>query len=117
MNVRDLRKDEWEVLLALLAHLAEADDRIDPAEVLEVHGIADEIGAEDVMSALMRARAAVRTRQDLLDAAARVDRDEARELMRTLLFDLAQADGDRSPAEREILDAVTRVWARASAAD
>lgn len=117
MNVKDLLPDEWEVLLALLAHLAEADDHIDPAEVLEVHGLADEIGATDVMNALMRARAVVRTRQELLDAAARVQRDEARELMRTVLFDLAQADGDRSAAEREILDAVTRVWARASAQD
>ena len=116
VNLTDLERGEWEVLLALLAHLAEADEHIDPAEVLELHGIADELGVDDVMNQLMRARGAVRTREDLLAAAATVTRVEARELMRTLLFDLAQADGDRSDAERDLLDDVTRVWARGTAA-
>ena len=116
MNVKDLRADERDVLFALLAHLAEADERIDPAEVIEVHGIADEIGVDHVMTTLMRARAAVRTTEDLLAAAARVQRPEARELIRTLLFDLAQADGERSAAERELLAAVLGVWGQAGGA-
>ncbi len=116
MNVHELDPAEWKVLLALLAHLAEADERIDPAEVLELHGLADEFGERDVMGELQRARAATRTRDDLLALASTVQRDEARELMRTLLFDLAQADGDRSDAERDLLDDVTRVWARGTAA-
>lgn len=111
MNVRDLEPAEWEVLLAMLGHLAEADARIDPGEVLEVQGLAEEFGEEDVMSRIMRARAQVQTRDDLLAAAKGVTRPAARELMRTILMDLAQADGERSDAERALLDDITRVWA------
>jgi uncharacterized tellurite resistance protein B-like protein len=111
VNLTDLERGEWEVLLALLAHLAEADEHIDPAEVLELHGIADELGVDDGMNQLMRARGAVRTREDLLAAAATVTRVEARELMRTLLFDLAQSDGERSGEERALLEDIAQVWA------
>jgi uncharacterized tellurite resistance protein B-like protein len=113
MEVRELERPEWEVLLALLAHLAEADSRIDASEVLELHGIADELGIEDVMSQLMRARGALVTRPELMAAAATVTRPEARELMRTLLMDLAQADGERSGEERALLDELAAVWAPA----
>lgn len=112
MNVRDLTPAEWEVLLAMVGHLAEADERIDAGEILELQGLADEFGEEDVMGRVMRARAAVRTRADLLAAAATVSRREVRELMRTLLMDLAQADGERSEAEQALLADITRVWAR-----
>ena len=111
MDVRDLDGTERDVLLALLAHMAEADDHIDPAEVLELHALAEEMGVDDLQGDMMRARAVIRTREDLREAAAKVQRTEARELIRTILMDLAQADGERSGDELDILDDLTKVWA------
>lgn len=110
MDVRDLDGTERDVLMALLAHMTEADDHIDPAEVLELHALAEEMGIEDLQGDMMRARAVVQTREDRRRAAARVDRVEARELIRTILMDLAQADGERSDDELAILVELSEVW-------
>lgn len=110
MQVQELNDIERDVFLALLAHLAEADARIDPGEVLEIDALAEEMGITDMRERLMRARGATPTRDDLLAALGRVQRPDARELIRTVLFDLAQADGERSESETELLDALTRAW-------
>jgi hypothetical protein len=110
VQVQELNDTEREVFLALLAHLAEADDRIDPGEVLEIDALAEEMGIDDVRERLMRARGATPTRADLLAAVSKVERRDARELIRTVLFDLAQSDGERSAAETEILEALTEAW-------
>lgn len=110
MQVQELNDTEREVLLALLAHIAEADERIDPSEVLEIDALAEEMGIADMRERLMRARGATPTRDDLLAAIRKVQRHDARELIRTILFDLAQSDGERSAAEHEILQALTEVW-------
>lgn len=112
MQVQELNDIEREVLLALLAHLAEADARIDPGEVLEIDALAEEMGITNIRERLMRARGATQTRQDLLAALQKVTRPDARDLIRTVLSDLAQSDGERTPAETELLDAVAGVWAR-----
>ena len=54
MQVQELNDSEREVLLALLAHLAEADARIDPGEVLEIDAIAEELGIENVRARIRR---------------------------------------------------------------
>ncbi|MEZ4235169.1 MAG: N-formylglutamate amidohydrolase [Myxococcota bacterium] len=110
VQVSELNDTEREVFLALLAHLAEADSRIDPGEVLEIDALAEEMGIDDMQERLMRARGATPTREALLAALEKVERPDARELVRTVLFDLAQSDGERTEAETELLEAVTRAW-------
>jgi uncharacterized tellurite resistance protein B-like protein len=115
VQVQDLDDSEREVFLALLAHLAEADARIDPGEVLEIDAIAEEMGITDIRERLMRARGATPTRDDVLAVAQKVGRPDARELIRTVLFDLAQSDGERSADENELLEALNRIWGRSQA--
>lgn len=110
MQVQELNDTEREVFLALLAHLAEADARIDPGEVLEIDDLAEEMGITNIRERLMRARGATPTRKDLLAALSRVQRPDAREVILTVLSDLAQSDGERSHPESEILEAVAKAW-------
>ncbi|MEQ1506462.1 MAG: TerB family tellurite resistance protein [Myxococcota bacterium] len=110
MQVHELDDTEREVLLALLAHVAEADDRIDPGEVLEIDAIAEEMGIDNVTERLMRARGATPTWADLTAAIARITRPDARALIRTMLIDLAQSDGERTDPESRFLELLDRVW-------
>lgn len=110
MELHELTDAERQVLFALLAHLAEADDHIDPSEVLALDDVAEELGIDDLRERLMRARAATRTRDDLLAAAATIDRASARALIRDRLQALAAADGARQREENDLLDALARVW-------
>jgi uncharacterized tellurite resistance protein B-like protein len=110
VDVRDLNGIEREVLLALLAHMAEVDDHIDPEEVMELEALAEDLGIDDLQADMMRARAAVQTRAELLAAAAKIDRVDAQQLIRTILLDLAQADGERSGEEQELVQDVVAVW-------
>jgi uncharacterized tellurite resistance protein B-like protein len=104
----ELTDTEREVLLALLAHLAESDARIDPQEVLEIDAIAEEMGIEAVRDRLMRARAANPDPEALVARLAALERRESRELIRTVLFDLARSDGEDAGEEVALLEAVTR---------
>lgn len=110
MQVQELNDTEREVFLALLAHLAEADARIHPGEVMEIDDLADEMGITNIRERLMRARGGTQTRADLLSALQRVTRTEARTLIQGVLSNLAQSDGERTPSESELLDAVAAVW-------
>ncbi len=47
-----------------------------------------------------------------LDDLNEAERDDAREFIRAVLFDLAQSDGQRSSEEDDVFHVVTRVWAR-----
>lgn len=112
MNVRDLTSTEREVLFALLGHLTHADQRDDPDEARELVALGEEMGIDDLPGEVSRAGAVVRTRTELLNLAETVEREDARELIRTLLFDLANADGERSAPEADLLDGITLRWSR-----
>lgn len=111
MQAADLTDGERQVLYALLSHLAEADARIDPDEMLEIDMLAEELGLEGIQEKMLRARAVVQTHADLVAALARVVRPDARELIRTVLFDLAQSDGEVSAPESALLALVKAAWA------
>lgn len=112
MDVIDLTAEERDALYVALAHLAAADGRISDGELAELTELADEMGVPDLRDRVSAAHAAHGSIEALEKAVASVERDDARELIRTLLFDLAQADGNRDDDENDVLDIVTRVWAR-----
>jgi uncharacterized tellurite resistance protein B-like protein len=112
MDVRELTQDERQVLFGLLAYVAAADGEVGEGELRELELLGDELGVEALSTALADARNVYPTRERLLDAVGTVRRRDARELMRTLLIDLATADGDRGHEENALLSEVTRIWAR-----
>lgn len=110
MQVDELTLDERQVLFGLLAHLAEADEVIEPGEIAEFEALGEEMGIESITSTIQAARSAFATPDHALAAAARLDRTDARELIRTLLHDLAGADGERAPQEDAILLQLNAMW-------
>lgn len=110
MRLSELDETEREVFLALLAHLAEADARIDPKEILAIDTIAEEMEITDVRERMMRALAATRSREDLLRALARVRRQGAREAIRASLSQLAESDGEKADSESALIELLSQVW-------
>ena len=112
MNVRELTHEERQVLFGLLAHVAAADGSVGDGEREELDLLGAEMGVEPLQGAIDEARKTFPTRESLLAAVGTVTRKDARELIRTLLIDLATADGDRTDEENELLSDITRVWAK-----
>jgi hypothetical protein len=112
MNVRELTQDERQVLFGLLAHVTVADGKVEQGELEELELLGDELGVEHLHASLADARKLFPTRGELLAAVATVQRKDARELIRTLLIDLATADGERTSEEEELLSDITEVWAK-----
>ena len=112
MNVEDLTIDERLALLGIVAHVAAADGSINAAERAELKALAHEMGLDELKSQIKGALERFPTRQDLLNYVGVIDRDEAKELIRTIAMDVAQADGERSDDERDLISDVIGVWAR-----
>lgn len=112
MNVEDLTIDERLVLMGVVAHVAAADGTISTAERKELRMLAEELGNEELTNQIRGALERFPTRQDLLDYVNVIDRDEAKELIRTIAMDVAQADGDRSHEEKDLISEVIGRWAR-----
>jgi len=112
MDVADLTEDERVALYAALAHMAAADGRISDGEHHEIGELAEEMGVPDLRDRLMQAHSDHPTIEALSELVATVKRRDAREMINTLMFDLAHADGERGDKENDVLDAVTRAWAR-----
>lgn len=110
MLIHELTLDERQVMFGLLAHLATADAVVSAGESAELAALAEEMGLESLASTVAAAKTAFRTPEDAVAAAARVERPDARELIRTILLDLAGADGERSATERALLDKLHAVW-------
>ncbi|MEQ1564246.1 MAG: TerB family tellurite resistance protein [Myxococcota bacterium] len=112
MLVSELTDGEREVLFGLLTHLVAADARFAAGESAELDELGEEMGVGRLDDALAAARQALPTADAAIAAAAGITRPDARELVRTLLFDLAHADGERTPEEDDLLVRVAKVWAR-----
>lgn len=112
MDVRELTPEERQVLFGLLAHLVAADTRVDPGEAAELDALGEEMGIDSLHEAFREARASFARADDALGAAVRVERKDARELVRTLLHDLATSDGERSVEEERILQQLDELWPR-----
>lgn len=111
MRIDELTLNERQVLFGLLAHVALADATMDPEEMARLEAIGREMGIrslEDTLGVAMRAFA---TPDDTLGASARVARSNARALIRSLLHELAYADGDRSAEEDVLLHRLDALWA------
>lgn len=109
MELADLETDEQVALLSLIVQMIGADEGRSPEEMQEFREIADEMGRKAFDDALQLALKQGATRDDALALAGRVERPAAREIMHTVLVDLAAADFI-ADEERELIRAVAGLW-------
>ena len=112
MNLTELEPNELTALIGLIAYMIDADGVVDDEEMEEVSRLAEEMDIPDLAAQIDMARRLYPTRDMMLSAAAKVTRDNARDLIRTVLFDVSTSDGRREQAESDLLDEVTQIWAR-----
>lgn len=110
MNLTDLDDDEQLALVALVIQLMRADGETSEDELTELSALGAEMGPKRFDAAYVRAREALATREVALAFAhAHVSRPEARQLLHTVLFDMAAADGV-SDDERALVETVQAMW-------
>ncbi len=112
MNLTDLTEMERRAMEAAIYLIVNADGRVGHKEREEVEALADELDDPELPARISAIGNRVSSIDDLVPLVANVEREDAREMIRTVLFDLAQADGERSNAENEVINLVTREWAR-----
>jgi uncharacterized tellurite resistance protein B-like protein len=113
VNPTELNEAERAVLIDLLAYMLRADGDVEAAEIAELQALEEELAVDGLASAVQTAPFG--DRDAILDDAVALVRPTSRELFRTILHDLAFADGHGHAFERELLDALTLRWARAGA--
>ena len=116
MDITELNEQERSVLFGLAAHVVLADGRVDPAAKAELQARAEELGLV-LQDALQQATVDYASLDHAIDAVRTVSRSDAREWIRTVLVDLATADGDRGSAENELLSRITLSWSRTPTED
>ncbi len=111
MNLADLPLESKVALVGLLAHMVDADGEVAEGEAIEILALGEEMNHSSLAQAIQRARSSFADRAALLQYASLIE-DEARLLIRTILVDVANADGFRGRDERQFLDDLFEVWAR-----
>ncbi len=110
MNLSDLQEQERVALVALVVQLMRLDGVSSDDELDELRALGVEMGPRAFDHAYTRAREDVASQAAAIDyARAAVQRPEARELVYTVLADMASADG-LDDAERGFLAAVRELW-------
>ena len=112
MNLRDLTEPERDALAAGLYLLVNADGRVRHQERQEIDALGRELQSDGLGDRVASMGDHVRELDDLLPLVRQVERDDAREMIRTVLIDAAQSDGLRTQDENAVIDRITREWAR-----
>jgi uncharacterized tellurite resistance protein B-like protein len=110
MNLVDLTDDEQVALVALVVQLMRSDGETSEDELTELSSLGAEMGLKRFDAAYVRAREALGTREAALAfAQSHVQRPAARELIHTVLYDMAAADGV-DEEERALVSTVRAMW-------
>lgn len=109
MNLVDLQHEECVVLLGLIHFLVQADADRTEEEMTEFREIAKELGRKAFDAALHEALRRFASEEAALTAAADLTRRDARELIYTVLVDLAASDGI-AMSERVLLARLSTLW-------
>ncbi|MBW1880750.1 MAG: hypothetical protein JRJ84_20530 [Deltaproteobacteria bacterium] len=104
----DLFELERAILIDLASQMVWADGTASGEELQELLELDDEMGDEAFQEAMKAARS--RSREEVLASAAKIERTEARDLVLTVLHDLASVDGIEE-AEAELLAELRKLWA------
>jgi DnaJ-domain-containing protein 1 len=108
MTLDDLSQPEQVVLLSLLGLMARMDGSVSQGELDILEQIADELGQER-FDAARDAAAALADGAAILDAAAQVERPEAREVIFELVYGIALRD-TIAESEAVLLNTLATKW-------
>jgi hypothetical protein len=108
MTLDDLSQPEQVVLLALVGLMARMDGSVSQDELELLEQIADEIG-EKRFEAARDAAAALDDGNAILQAAASVEGQEAREIIYELVYGIAVRD-TIAPSESALLNELATLW-------
>lgn len=106
MNVDELDKQELQVFADLVVQMMFADGEISPDELKELEELGVEFG-EAFQGAAEVAQS--KSREDALAGISVVVRQTTRDLILTMLHDMAASDG-MDDRERELLETVRKAW-------
>lgn len=110
MQTLDLTDQEYLALVGLVRHLVVTDGIISESEATELEALKEELGDARFTAAWRRAQTRFPRAQDAIDfAAEHVHRASARELVVTILSDVAVVD-EYSDAERLLVGKVRLMW-------
>lgn len=109
MNLTELTPDEKICLVGLVVQMIREDGQISPEEQAEFDELSAEMGPAAFEEALTASRARFTGRDAVLAHAATVFRAEARQIIHTVLVDMASTDGI-SESEETLLRAVGQLW-------
>jgi uncharacterized tellurite resistance protein B-like protein len=108
-SLSELTHDEQLALVGLIVYLVDADGQASTEEMIEFREVAVEMGRKEFDAAFRLAKAKFTSQEDAISYAKTVERPWARELILTVLHDLAQADGI-SDEEHALIDTVASHW-------
>jgi hypothetical protein len=108
MTLDELSQPEQVVLLALVGLMARMDGSVSQEELELLEQIADEIGAQR-FDAARDAAAALSDSSAILRAAAGIERQEAREVVFELVYDIAVKD-TIAASEAALLNELAALW-------
>ncbi len=109
MNPQDLTDREALALLCLVRQLVVADGVVTVAELAQMHELGSRLGTEKYARLADAVEGIPATMDAALEVAQGVTRHEAQLLIRSLLVDLAAADG-LDDTEADVIDLITEVW-------
>lgn len=109
MDMCDLTADERMALVGLAGFLIAADGRVSTEELEELKAIGSEMGSGAFHEAAQASSRRFSTPDELLDFAATLTRPDARELMHTVLVDLAVSDAV-DDSERVFIRKLADAW-------
>lgn len=109
MNLNQLNPLERAVLAELTAHMVDADGETSVEEVQEMLEIEEEMEDETFIASIDASRGT--PLDETLEKAKLLTNPEARELIRTVLHDLAAVDG-LVREESEVLQKLAEAWKR-----
>lgn len=110
MELQDLTPEERVGLAALVVQMLDADNDLSPEEMQEYREIADEMGPAEFQAAYQEATTRGATERAVaLELAGAIERPAVRELVHTILVDLAAADFV-AEEERELIRTVAKMW-------
>ncbi len=108
MTLNDLSQHEQVVLLSLVGLMARMDGSVSQEELELLEQIADEVG-EERFEAARDAAAALADGEAILNAAAKVEREEAREVIFELVYGIA-VEGTIAESEAALLNQLAALW-------
>lgn len=109
MKITDLTHDEKLTLIGLEKTIIQADRTFSSEEAAELKKLAKAMGEEQFKALVDEAKQAFKSLDAIKEQAKKVERPEARQLIYTLLYEMAVPDG-LADNEKRVLRWLAKTW-------